>query len=108
MHWASWINTAIGLWLVLSPWGLSPEPLVASRNAMLIGVLVMLFGMMSALMPARVGLVSALNALAGLWMLGAPFVIGFDGVAMWNSVVAGLLIVMFAVIRTSHRRMQIV
>lgn len=52
---------------------------------------------------------SVLNVVAGIWLIAAPFVLGFQNVnvAMWNHVVVGAAIGIMALIRASdpdHRQ----
>lgn len=44
---------------------------------------------------------SGLNILAGLWLIVAPFVLGYGAMApRWNDIVLGIVIGVFALIRT--------
>gem|GEM_PF-697315 len=46
---------------------------------------------------------SGINILAGLWLVLAPFALGFSGVeaAMWNSVVVGAAVAILAMVRVA-------
>jgi len=50
---------------------------------------------------ARIRLASGANLLLGLWLIGAPFALGYatDAVPKWNAIGAGLLITTFAAVR---------
>src|SRR4051794_14542837 len=54
MHWASWTNAIIGLWLFVSPWIFGAPDLNATRNNMLFGFLIVALALPSAAVPARV------------------------------------------------------
>jgi hypothetical protein len=51
----------------------------------------------------RVYVASGLNILAGLWLLLAPFALGYAGVAsaMWNSAAIGIVVSALAILRVS-------
>lgn len=44
---------------------------------------------------------SGVNVVAGVWLIAAPFVLGFTGVAdeMWNHIIVGLCVLILAAIR---------
>ncbi|XZE55002.1 SPW repeat protein [Planctomycetaceae bacterium SH139] len=48
--------------------------------------------------------ISGVNVVAGVWLIAAPFVLGFTGVAgeMWNHIIAGLCVLILAVIRVGE------
>src|SRR5437868_13058059 len=76
--WQDWASFALGLWLALSPWlaGYADNE-TATTNAAFVGTALALGA------HFEVGLceVSAewLNVAVGLWLMCAPFVLGFDG-----------------------------
>jgi hypothetical protein len=106
MRWQDWMNCLLGLWLIVAPflmaydggyWG------VAAWNSYLAGlglVVVPLLGLIKP-MPQREWLVLAL----GIWLLLAPFLLGFtiQAVAMWNTILTGLVVVIAAAARLRAR-----
>jgi len=47
-----------------------------------------------------------LNVLAGVWLILAPFVLGFSNSAsaLWNSVIVGAVVIIFSLILTGCKR----
>ncbi len=39
---------------------------------------------------------AATNTVLGLWLIAAPFVFGIDGTLLWNDVIVGSMITLFA------------
>jgi hypothetical protein len=74
--WQDWAGFGLGLWLALSPWtlGYSAHD-AATANAALVGLLLALgshFGLSADLVAE-----GWLNLGAGLWLMMAPFALGF-------------------------------
>lgn len=96
-RWQEWASFALGLWLAVSPWivGYS-EHEAATGNAAFIGLALAL----AAHFEATFDQISAewLNLGIGLWLVAAPFVIGFAAasVAAANSIAVGTLVVVLA------------
>jgi len=96
-QWEDWTNWALGLWLCISPWVLlfSEDP-TATRNAVLVGLLVIL---------AEVVTLSVfqlweewISVALGTWLVVSPFVLGIAGpAARANCVVVGLVILALAI-----------
>ncbi|MDZ4225747.1 MAG: SPW repeat protein [Candidatus Andersenbacteria bacterium] len=97
---ASGLDALVGLWLVLSPFILGYSLLTGALwNAIIVGVLVILLAGMRALGEGyRSAWPSWVNLVLGLWMIVAPFIIGYAGVmaVLWNSIIVGALIVILA------------
>ena len=93
-------NAVLGAWLAFAPWMFSFSSKTASSNSLAIGLLVILFALLSAAAP-RYHVFAWLNALAGAGALVSPWVLGYanEPDAMWNSVLVGGLIVLFALAR---------
>jgi len=92
---ASGLNIMMGLWLLIAPWALGYTLVNAAVwNSVLIGIAVALVAVLRIAMPLRYEGVSWLNFALGVWLLFAPFLLGFAdvGPAMWNSMVSGALI----------------
>jgi hypothetical protein len=97
-RWQDWTSFALGLWLAMSPWILGYSHLeAATANAAFIGLALALgshfevsFDELSA---------EWFNLAAGVWLLLAPFLLGFGAHAMVmaNSVVVGALVAALAV-----------
>lgn len=51
----------------------------------------------------QVATASGLNVVAGIWLIIAPFLLGYSGItaALWNDIIIGIAVVVFAGIRIS-------
>lgn len=88
-RWQEWASFALGLWLAVSPWAVGyAEQETATANAVFVGLALAL----GSHFQASLGQVSSewLNLSAGLWLVAAPFVLGFaDTVATATSLSVG-------------------
>jgi hypothetical protein len=95
--WQDWVSFALGLWLAVSPWALGYSQLeTATANAAFIGLALALgchfevsFDEMSA---------EWFNLAAGLWLVLAPFALGYsgEGVVAINSIAVGACVAALA------------
>ncbi len=97
-RWQEWAGFVLGLWLAVSPWLLdhvSSGP--ATANAVFVGLALALASHFEASFDDVAG--EWLNLAAGLWLLAAPFALGFSapGVASANCLAVGLCITGLAV-----------
>lgn len=94
---ANYLNFALGIWLVFSPFILFTYPHIARINEIPTGALVMLVSLSQNLGPVGRYL-SALNLVLGAWMVAAPFVLGYvsSGIPSANSILSGMIIVLIA------------
>lgn len=94
-QWEDWCDWALGFWLVLSPWILDFQyQSIATRNAVVVGGLV-IFAEVMTLSVFRVW-EEWINVALGAWLAVSPFVLGIDGVARVNFLVAGAIIAALA------------
>lgn len=97
-RWQEWASFVLGLWLAMSPWifGYSDDQHAATANAAFLGIALAL----GSHFEASLDECSAewLNLAAGLWLVAAPFVLGFSAaaVATANSIAVGTLVVALA------------
>ncbi|GAA0573843.1 SPW repeat protein [Halomonas salifodinae] len=95
MHWRDWLMLLFGVWLVASPFAFGHAAAGAGMvmwAPVLLGVAVIVFAV-AVLRKTQVWEEWILFAL-GMALIAAPFLLGYAGVtlAMWNSVVMGLLV----------------
>jgi hypothetical protein len=104
--WQDWINYFLGLWVFGSPWFIEhamigTQPGAGSRgmlNLWVVGLAVLLLTTLAINgILNRAWAVPAVLAL-GAWLLLSPWLIGFSETAplMWNSVICGALLFVFA------------
>jgi hypothetical protein len=90
---ASGFNIVLGIWLIIAPFLLAVSQ-AAMWNDITVGVLVLLLTGTRVSKPT-VGTKSAswTNAAIGLWLILAPFILGYGNTAaMWNDVIVGFLV----------------
>lgn len=95
MHWRDWLMLLFGVWLVASPFAFGHAAAGAGMvmwAPVLLGVAVIVFAV-AVLRKTQFWEEWILFAL-GMALIAAPFLLGYAGVtlAMWNSVVMGLLV----------------
>lgn len=94
---ASGLNVVAGIWLIISAWvvGFAGQPL-ATWETLCVGIAVLVLAIIRLGTPGAVGL-SWINFLLGIWLIIAPFVLGFSEsvAATRNSVVLGILVGVF-------------
>ena len=94
--WAGWINFALGIWLIISPFALAGSG-AAYGNNIVFGILIAIAGWWAA--HTRATGPSWWNVIMGIWMIIAPFALGFvTGRNVANDVVVGILVIIFGLI----------
>jgi hypothetical protein len=95
--WQDWSSFALGLWFAVSPWALDFTHLeAATANAAFVGLFVALGAHFEASFDETT--VEWFNMAAGLWLVFAPFVLGFSAEALptINSIAIGTLVAFLA------------
>jgi VIT1/CCC1 family predicted Fe2+/Mn2+ transporter len=90
---ASGLNVLLGLWLLVAPFLLGyAEVGAAMWNDVIVGGLVLALAGIRVWKPAQNRWLSWTNLLLGVWLLAAPFILTYSGVAaaMWNDVIVGI------------------
>ena len=96
-RWQDWASFALGLWLALSPWIVGyTEHESATGNAVFLGLALALGCHFEAAFDEEAP--EWINLAAGLWLVIAPFVLGFTEahIATANSIAVGSLIAVLA------------
>lgn len=96
---ASGVNAVLGIWLIAAPFVLGYSAVTtALYDDIVIGAGVLILAWIRAANPARMTWASWTNLALGLWLASAPFLLGFAGTtaALWNDVIVGLGIAVFA------------
>jgi len=98
ISWTGSINLAVGLWLFLSAW-MVPAAMTASRaNDLIFGVAIFALSVIRVSVRHRSGLASWLSALAGLWLIVAPFALRYELTGQkLNSVIVGAVVAILAI-----------
>ncbi|HEY7791187.1 MAG TPA: SPW repeat protein [Vicinamibacterales bacterium] len=103
MKWASWVLVIFGIWLIIAPFvlGYSAISAAATTEDVILGVVILILSLWSALAVVPPAGISWILLLLGIWVLIAPFVVGYaimSGTAMGNDVVMGILTIVFSLI----------
>ena len=96
-RWQDWASFALGLWLALSPWVLDfSGHNTATANAAFLGLAIALGSHFEVSFDDDTA--EWFNIAAGLWLVAAPFMLGFSGqiVATANCILIGTLIAALA------------
>ncbi|MDP1583352.1 MAG: hypothetical protein Q8M18_07990 [Bradyrhizobium sp.] len=100
--WEDWCGMLLGLLIVLSPWfptepdhGFNADSGFVILNAFMIGILVFGLAQLEYVALQRWEEVAAL--LAGLWLIGSPYVLSYSGtLGIWHVSLGGLVVLLAA------------
>lgn len=111
----SWVNVvlgvcvALGVWLIAAPFALGYRgtSIRAAGEDVILGIVIVGCSLWVALRPDAPAAVSWLIMLFGVWVVIAPFVLGYRTVtvAFANDVIVGMLLLILTITRllTAHR-----
>lgn len=97
LMWSHVIAAAVGIWLMIAPTLLGFEGTPAEISHRIAGPLIATFSIIAWWQVLRA--VRMTSAVAGAWLVIAPIVLGHPAAAAWNSVLSGLAVVGFSLIR---------
>lgn len=108
MKWASWTNLVLGLWLIIAPFSLAYAAVTAAvYEDVILGIVVASLALWRALAreTPEMAYVSWTVAVGGLWVLIAPFALGYNATtaAAYNDVIVGLAVLILATWRAVSR-----
>jgi hypothetical protein len=110
VHWISWINLALGLWLAVAAFVLHHRSGSSVTEEVIAGLFVALAALWSAgaFRPIMSQAANWTVVLSGLWVLIAPFALRYDHptVAVVNELVVGSAIVILALVEGRARARQ--
>lgn len=92
-----WLGIALGAWLLVSPWALGySDQSAASMNALFLGCILIFLELLN--LDVHEDLEERLDMAAGVWLIAAPFILGFSPVfaAAANAMAVGALTIAFA------------
>ncbi len=94
-----WINFLVGVWLIIAPFALAAGGITTwGANDIVVGVLLMASAWWILAVPSAPSTVAWFEMLCGVWLIVAPFVLGYGGMmsVVWNDVLCGLIALIFA------------
>lgn len=96
------VNILLGVWLLVSPAVLGYEG-IAAKNSQIVGPLAASFAIIAIWEATRQ--LRYMNVLLGIWLLLAPWALRFESrLALWNSLIAGVLMIVCAMARGPIRQ----
>lgn len=103
MRWTSGTASALGLWLMVSPFALGYTDIANGWNDTTVGLLIAITAGWStvATTATGVGTLSSIAAVAGLWVTIASFVFAHmpPVATLWNEIVVGLAVLALSAAR---------
>ena len=93
----SWIIALAGLWEIVAPFIFGMTATTAFLwDAIIVGLALVVFGAWAALAnnETTIKYLSWINAVLGLWLIIAPFILSYSSAAtaMWNDIIIGLVV----------------
>jgi len=92
-RWQDWVNLILGIWLFITPFlGLVALTSMAAWNSYIFGAIIAVFSIWALVQP-RVW-EEWINLVIGVWLVIAPFVLGFhtETAVMWNHIIVGIIV----------------
>jgi hypothetical protein len=98
----NWWMAVAGIWTAVAPFALSYTHITAALwNDRIVGVAVVVLAAASALTTNEnsIQTMHTISAMLGLWLVLAPFILGYAVVtaALWNGIIAGITILALSV-----------
>ncbi len=93
------ISVILGAWLIIAPFVLTYPNTVAVWNSIIVGAIVLVMAWIRAVNPESAPGLSWINAILGVWLIVAPFVLRFSSTmsTRWNDIVIGIAVAIFSV-----------
>ena len=105
--WASSLNIVAGIWLIVSPFVLVYAHGTARSNDIVLGAVIVVSAFIRALAPEGGTIwLSWLNALWGIWLIIASFVLGYAGPARTNEIVLGIIVLILSIWSAASARFR--
>ncbi|HEV2339405.1 MAG TPA: SPW repeat protein [Patescibacteria group bacterium] len=87
------INAVIGVALLVSPFVLGVTNTAQQTNDIIFGIIIGVLSLIRAFYPSRSGIwMSWFNTLFGIWLILAPFALGYAASHLWHDVIAGVIV----------------
>ena len=101
---ASWINIALGIWVIISPFVVQFARLPAAMwNNVIDGIVILVLAIIRTSATRHPGW-SWPNVILGIWMIISPFALGAMTTAiLWNNILLGIMIALIAIGSASSR-----
>src|SRR5579884_3856539 len=95
---ASGINVLAGIWLIIAPFVLGYVTSAPKTNDIWLGIIVGILALIRVFSGVKSAWVSGINILAGIWLIIAPFVLGYlNNTPRVNDVILGIIVIAMAI-----------
>ncbi len=95
---ASWINVVAGIWLIIAPFVLGYVNNAPRTNDIWLGIIVGVLALIRAFTPTSTVWLSWINIVAGIWLIIAPFVLGYANIGpRINDIILGIIVAAVAI-----------
>ncbi len=88
------LNIIAGIWLIIAPWVLRYGFVRPTWNDVILGIAIALVAAVRVSGTYRYPQLSWANVLLGIWLIVAPFVLGYGpNPAVWNDIILGIIVI---------------
>lgn len=89
---ASGLNVLAGIWEIIAPFVLGySSNSTATTNDVIVGIIVAVLAAIRFFGAYAAAWLSWVNAVLGLWLIAAPFVLHYGGTARTNDIIVGII-----------------
>lgn len=98
----NWAMAVAGLWAVIAPFLLGYRSTSAALwNDLIVGIVIIVLAVVSALSENEnnVKTINWVTAVGGLWLVLAPFILGYSAIAaaLWSDIIVGIVVLVLSV-----------
>lgn len=112
-RWQDWVNLILGVWLFVAPWiwgtgtaGMSALKMHSEWDSWIVGVIIVVMALWALATPTTM-FPEWVNAIAGIWLFIAPWVMGFAAASHQSAVnqwTVGIIVFVLAVWASGQTR----
>lgn len=107
---APWVNVAIGILTIISPFVAVPDSYGAKWDLVITGILIGIFAiveMSTFARSARMNYWPLLNVLLGIWLFISTGIVAMNLTLVWSSIMLGVLTIVTALVALSYERLHV-
>jgi hypothetical protein len=104
---SSGVNILAGIWLIISPFVLGFSGTASATNAIVVGIIVGVLALIRAMSTENTAWIGWVNAILGVWLLLSSLFVGYATMgALWNSVILGIIVIVFSALSATTSKQQ--
>ncbi len=97
VYYGSGLNVLAGIWLIIAPFALGYSADIPGTNDLWLGIVIGVLALVRLFAPLRSAWISWINAILGVWLVVAPFVLSYaNNTPRVNDIVLGILVIAFS------------